>query len=121
VAYSNAWLIWHALPAAAAVIVGAGVLLAAKGTARHKGVGRLWVGLMLWVAASSFVLADHFSWIHLLSGWTLLSLTLAIIAIRRGHRRAHQRHMLGCAGGLLIAGALAVLTPGRLTAGLFGL
>lgn len=57
-----------------------------KGTRSHKLFGRLWVGLMLAVAISSFWILDirkgaGFSVIHLLSAWTLVSLALAIYSV----------------------------------------
>ena len=45
----------HALAAIAAVVLGAAQLAFAKGTARHQTLGWAWVGLMSYVAASSFL------------------------------------------------------------------
>tara|TARA_B100000214_G_scaffold306732_1_gene237827 strand:- start:247 stop:411 length:165 start_codon:yes stop_codon:yes gene_type:complete len=41
----------HALAAIAAMVLGAAQLASAKGTARHRTLGRAWVGLMSYVAA----------------------------------------------------------------------
>jgi uncharacterized membrane protein len=52
------------------------------------------------------------SFIHLLSAWTLVSLTLALYHIRRGNVRSHRNFMIGTFVGLVAAGAFA-LAPGR--------
>jgi uncharacterized membrane protein len=69
---------------------------------------------MLLTALSSFWITrdGQWSWIHLLSAWTLVSLASAIYAIRRGNLRAHRGFMVGTYLGLLGAGAGA-LAPGR--------
>jgi uncharacterized membrane protein len=54
-----------------------------------------------------------YSLVHLLSGWTIVALPMAIFAIRNRKVEAHRRAMTGMfVGGLLVAGALAFL-PGR--------
>jgi uncharacterized membrane protein len=93
------------------------MLLRRKGTASHRLLGRLWVGLMVGVAVSSFWIFEMRqgagpSWIHLLSVWTLVSLTAAVWFIRRGNVRAHQGFMIGTFAGLLGAG-IAAMAPGR--------
>ena len=107
----------HAGLAAAALAVGAAVLSRRKGTASHKLLGRSWVALMVAVALSSFWIFEirHGtgpSLIHLLSVWTLISLTLAVWFIRRGNVRAHRGFMIGTFIGLAAAG-LGALAPGR--------
>jgi len=58
------------------------------------------------------------SWIHLLSVLTLVTLGCAIYFIRRGNVRAHQRFMVGTLLGLAGAG-IGALMPGRFLAQLF--
>ena len=101
----------HLSTAVVALVLGAVVLASSKGTRRHKLLGRVWVGLMVLVAASSFWIG--FSWIHLLSAWTLISLACAIWFIRRGNVRAHRGFMIGTFLGLAGAG-LGALAPGRM-------
>lgn len=107
----------HLAGALTALALGTAILLRTKGTAMHKLLGRAWVALMTAVAVSSFwifnVERGTFSWIHLLSVWTLISLTLAIIAIRRGRVRAHRAFMIGTFLGLAGAG-IGALSPDRL-------
>ena len=93
------------------------MLLRRKGTASHKRLGRIWVGLMAAVALSSFWIFEIRrgagpSLIHLLSVWTLVSLALAVYYIRRGNVRAHRGFMIGTFIGLVVAGAFA-MAPGR--------
>lgn len=107
----------HLAAAILSLIVGALVLARTKGTRSHKMFGRLWVGLMLAVAISSFWILEirggaGFSVIHLLSAWTLVSLALAVYFIRRGNVRAHKGFMIGTFLGLAGAG-LGALAPGR--------
>jgi uncharacterized membrane protein len=54
------------------------------------------------------------SWIHLLSGWTIIALPIAVYAARRHKVSLHRRFMTGLfVGGLIVAGGFAFL-PGRL-------
>ena len=107
----------HLAAAIVSLLVGAAVLARTKGTASHKLLGRIWVALMLAVAISSFWIQGlnrgSFSWIHLLSAWTLISLACAIYFIRSGNVRAHRGFMVGTFLGLVGAG-IGALAPGRL-------
>ncbi len=107
----------HLGAAMLSLALGAVVLYRRKGTPSHKALGRVWVGLMLAVAISSFWILDiregaGFSVIHALSAWTLVSLALAVYFIRRGNVRAHKGFMIGTFLGLAGAG-LGALAPGR--------
>lgn len=54
------------------------------------------------------------SFIHLLSGWTIVGLPGAVYAIKRGKVASHRKAMTGMfVGGLILAGAFAFI-PGRL-------
>jgi uncharacterized membrane protein len=56
----------------------------------------------------------HFTWIHLFTVVTLVSLPLGIYRIRRGNVRGHAAAMKGLfIGGLVIAG-IFTLIPGRI-------
>ena len=73
----------HALAAFAALFLGAAQLLGKKGTATHRALGYVWVALMAAVALSSFFIhqikmVGLFSPIHLLSIFTLFSLSWAV-------------------------------------------
>ena len=113
-------VLMHLAAALLALGVGALNLARPKGTRSHRALGWLWVVLMASTALSSFWIfglrqGAGPSLVHLLSAWTLVSLAVAIVAIRRGKVRTHKAFMIGCFLGLLGAG-LGALAPGRLLA-----
>lgn len=99
-----------------ALSLGLAILLRRKGTSSHKILGRIWVVLMLFVAAGSFAIREidtpHMSYIHLLSAWTIVSVSVGVYCIRRHRVTAHAGFMIGTFVGLTVAGAFALL-PGR--------
>jgi uncharacterized membrane protein len=109
----------HAFAAMAAFALGAMQLAGVKGTARHRAVGLVWVGLMAVVAVSSFWIHEIRLWgpwspIHLLSIYVLVSLPFAVYYAHTHQVSQHRRAMLGMFfGGLVIAG-LFTLMPGRI-------
>lgn len=109
----------HAFAAMAAFIIGLAQFALPKGTPLHKQIGWLWVGLMVFVAASSFFIHQirmlgPWSPLHLLSLYTLGSLAYAIYAIRHGNTRGHKIAMISVFFfGLIVAGGFTFL-PGRL-------
>ncbi|CUB03779.1 DUF2306 domain-containing protein [Marinomonas fungiae] len=103
-------------------LIGAFILLAKKGTPRHKRLGKLYMVFMMLTAIISLLmpaqigptLLGHFGFIHLFSMLVLLCIPLGLIAIRRNNLRAHIGNMIGVyLGGIIIAGAFAFM-PGRL-------
>lgn len=116
----------HVLAAVSAFLLGALVLFRRKGDRLHKALGRVWAGLMLVVAISSFFitgigLIGPFSPIHLLSLYTVAGLAYAIWQIRRGNVAAHKGGMQSLyLGGLLIAGGFTFLPGRRMHQALFG-
>ena len=71
---------------------------------------------MLTVAISSLWIPRflHFTWIHLFTLLTLVTLPLAIYKIRRGNVKGHAASMKGLfIGGLVVAG-IFTLVPGRI-------
>ena len=113
----------HLCAAMIAAILGIWNLLSAKGTHRHKLVGRCWVVAMLAVTLPSFwilELADgSFSWIHGLTTFTLISMAVALWSIHNGRIRTHAITMIGTMTGLLIAGFFAMM-PGRTISRILG-
>ena len=110
----------HLATAVLALGIGALNLTRPKGTRAHRVLGWTWVGLMAGAAISSFWIfglrnGAGPSLVHLLSVWTLVALSCAIVAIRRGKVRMHKAFMIGTFLGLLGAG-LGALAPGRLLA-----
>jgi uncharacterized membrane protein len=106
--------LWTVIPA---IPLGGYVMLARKGTVRHRLLGRLWMALMLVTAGSTVFIRNlnngQFSWIHLLTLLTMIALPLAILSARQHRIADHRRHMLVFySGSMLIAGFFTLL-PGR--------
>ena len=112
-------VVFHLSTAIAALGLGALVLARPKGNAPHRLLGRIWVACMLLTAISSFWIGRNgqLSWIHILSAWVIISIVLAIVAIRRRDIKSHLRFMRGSYIGLVGAG-LFTLLPFRLLGGL---
>jgi uncharacterized membrane protein len=108
----------HASGALLALVLGTVMVVRRKGDQRHRRIGRVWMVLMYWVVLSSFGITrlnpGHLSWIHGLSAFTFLSLTMAWRAARRGDVQGHRGWAIGSYGGLLGAFAGAVAVPIRL-------
>ena len=106
----------HLLLAILAVGFGFKNLLSKKGGLTHKIIGWIWVTLMMYVAVSSFWIKELnnglYSWIHLLSIWVVISLTLSIYFIRKKKVFLHKIFMVGNFIGLTLAGIFTIL-PGR--------
>jgi uncharacterized membrane protein len=117
----NAWTLLiatHVVAALVSVALGVVQLARRKGDARHRLLGRVWVGLMLWAAFSSFWIRHlrdgAFSWLHILSLVTLVTVTLGVLAIRRGDVRGHRGNMVGSWLGSAIAMVFALAVPTRM-------
>jgi uncharacterized membrane protein len=113
----------HIAAAMTALLLGTVQLIGVKGTNAHRIVGWTWVIAMAVTAVSSLFIRQinpgSFSFIHLLSGWTIIALPMAVYAARKHRVLAHSRGMTGMfVGGLIVAGALTFL-PGRLMWALF--
>src|SRR4051794_18722001 len=109
----------HAAGATLAVLLGAyNLWLSRKGDLLHRRVGRVWFVIMYWVAFSSFGIKrlhpGHFSWIHGLSAWTIVSLTVALWAAFTHRIDLHKSFAAGSYFGLLGAGIAALAFPQRL-------
>lgn len=113
----------HIAGALAALLIGAVLMTQRKGAIFHRTAGWMWVGAMSLVAGSSIFITglngDHWSLIHLFTGWTLIALPIAVIAARRHVVKTHRRFMMGLFyGGLVINGVIAFI-PGRTMWNLF--
>ena len=111
----------HVAAAVTALAIGIVLLVGVKGNRLHRTLGWAWVLAMGATAISSFFIHQlnpngpgGLSLIHLLSGWTVVGLPMAVYAARRHRVAAHRRAMTGMfVGGLIVAGLLTFL-PGRL-------
>jgi uncharacterized membrane protein len=110
--------IWiHMTAAFSALVLGAALLSRRiKGDRMHRIAGWTWVGAMLTVAISSLWIPGfmHFTWIHVFTAITLVSLPLGVYRARTHNVKAHRATMIGLfSGGLIIAGIFTLL-PGRI-------
>ncbi|MDG6105077.1 DUF2306 domain-containing protein [Dactylosporangium aurantiacum] len=108
----------HASGATIAMLLGAWNLRRnPKGDRPHRLVGRVWVVAMYWTVLSSFFIKEltpgHFSWIHGLSAFTFVTLSIGLWAALTHRVETHRRFMTGSYFGLLGAFAGAVAVPSR--------
>lgn len=81
----------------------------------HRTMGYLWAAAMYYVCFSSFwIVSDgHFSWLHGLSAFTIVTVTLGLVSAIRGHIKSHLANMVGSYIGIAVAFIFAVSVPGR--------
>lgn len=108
----------HAFGAALALTLGGyNLWRTPKGNRQHRLVGRVWVVAMYWTVVSSFFIKEldpgHFSWIHLLSVFTFVTLSLGLWAAMTGRVERHRGFMRGSYFGLAGAFVGAVAVPQR--------
>lgn len=109
----------HAFAALAAFLLGVFQFASVKGATAHRVIGWLWVILMATVALSSLFVnttctLGPFSWIHILTLVTLITLPRAVLAARRHQVSRHARIMTTLFfGALVIAGGFTFM-PGRI-------
>ena len=109
----------HAIMAIIAIILGGIQLSMKKGGAIHKLLGRIWVGLMLIVAITSFFIHETKMWgdyspKHLLSLWTIFILGVGVYYARVGNIKRHKQVMIATYFFALILTGFFTLMPGRI-------
>ena len=109
----------HAIMAMIAIILGGIQLSMKKGGTIHKLLGRIWVGLMLIVAITSFFIHEIKLWgayspIHLLSLWTIFILGVGVYYARVGNIKRHKQVMIATYFFALILTGFFTLYPGRI-------
>ena len=112
----------HLMASLPAMLLGAMILWQPKGTKLHRAAGRAWGGLIFIACLSSIGIRDeqgNFTYIHILTLWTGFCVLVALRAIAQKKVRLHRAFMIGTFAGLMIAGSLAVATPGRFLHSLF--
>jgi uncharacterized membrane protein len=109
-------ILTHMLAAFAALALGTLVFARRKGDTTHRMAGRVWAGMMLVTAVSSFWIQSTggFSWIHGLSVVALILLGRGVWLAIRGNVARHRRVMQGLYGGALVLAGLFTLMPHRL-------
>lgn len=110
-------IIIHAVTASLSLLLGAFQLLRPKkGDRFHRMVGRTWVVCMYAVCASSFFIqgvSDGFSWLHGLSLFTTLTVSLGLYAAIKGNISAHKANMVGSYFGSVAAFVGVIAVPTR--------
>ena len=112
-------LVSHVVAAVTGVLLGAHqVWRRPHGDTRHRILGRVWVVVMLWTAVTSFWIRHlgdgAFSWLHVLSVVTLVTVTLGVVNARRGNIPAHRGNMVGSWLGAVGAMVAATAVPDRM-------
>ena len=111
----------HLLTVVPCVFLGAFLLIVKKGNKLHRITGRVYMSLMMITAIITLFmpalvgprLLNHFGFIHGFSFLTIYTVPTAIIAIKRGNVKSHQKKMvLLYFGAIIIAGGFTFF-PGR--------
>lgn len=110
-------IVLHVATVLPAIPLGGYLLLAKKGGALHKRLGKIWIGLMCATALSAIFIktGGSFSFIHIFVPLTLWSSYKVVASARRGDMKTHKKEILGLyLGALTIPGIVAFALPGRL-------
>ncbi|MFN2098928.1 DUF2306 domain-containing protein [Altererythrobacter sp. MF3-039] len=110
-------IVIHVATVLPAIPLGAWLLLAGKGGALHKLLGKIWIALMLTTASSAIFIqtGGSVSLIHLFVPLTFWVSYKVVATARRGDIKAHRSEILGLYFGALgIPGLVALVLPGRL-------
>jgi uncharacterized membrane protein len=111
----NALLVSHVVTALFVLAIGPVQILRRRRDRIHRTMGYLWVAAMYYVCISSFwiVTAGHFTWLHGLSAFTIVTVTLGLVSAIRRNIRSHLGNMIGSYIGIAVAFVFAVTVPGR--------
>ncbi|MFZ5744040.1 MAG: DUF2306 domain-containing protein [Pseudomonadota bacterium] len=108
----------HVATVLPAVPLGAWLMLARKGTPRHKALGKIWVALMVVTALAALFIRQinggGFSPIHIFVPMTLHGAWKTISTARRGDIGAHKKALIGLYLGALTIPGLFAFMPNRL-------
>ncbi|CAM3683030.1 DUF2306 domain-containing protein [Rheinheimera salexigens] len=106
----------HLVVAMLAIVIGALVVLAKKGTSKHKWLGRAYVAMMLAVNVTAFLIYElfgGFGLFHWMALFSLLSVVIGYVPARLrkpGWKAQHAYFMCGSYVGLLAAFAAETMT-----------
>jgi uncharacterized membrane protein len=111
----NVLLVSHVITALFVLAIGPFQILRRRRDRIHRTMGYLWVAAMYYVCFSSFwIVSDgHFSWLHGLSAFTIVTVTLGLVSAIRGNVPSHLGNMIGSYIGIAVAFIFAVTVPGR--------
>ncbi len=116
-AYNKLPVLIHVASVVPTIPLGAYLLLAPKGTPRHRSLGKLWLVLMLVTATSAIFIKSggDFSLIHLFVPMTFHAAWKVMDTARKGQIAAHKKHLVFTyLAALMLPGVAAFLIPGRL-------
>lgn len=111
----NALLVSHVVAALFVLAIGPVQIFRRRRDRIHRTMGYLWVAAMYYVCVSSFwiVSEGHFTWLHGLSAFTIVTVTLGLISAIRRNIRSHLGNMIGSYIGIAVAFIFAVTVPDR--------
>ena len=115
--YAKLPVIIHVATVLPAIPLGGYLLLARKGTTRHKQLGKLWLVLMLVTATSAIFIQSSggFSPIHIFVPITFHAAWKTVATARRGDIAGHKKHLVFTyLTALMIPGIAAFAFDGRL-------
>ena len=115
--YAKLPIILHVAAVLPTIPLGGWLLLARKGTALHKQLGKVWLVLMLITATTAIFIqtSGTFSWIHLFVPLTFHAAWKVMSTARKGDIKAHKAHLVRTyLTALMIPGIAAFAVPGRL-------
>ena len=99
------------------MILGSVLMTLRKGRRFHLVAGWVWVSLVAVTAGSTLFITqlNHGSWslLHLFTGWTLITLPLAVWAAKRHVVAQHRRAMMGLFYGGFAINFFIAFIPGR--------
>lgn len=107
----------HLATALTALLLGSALMMVRKGRWFHRTAGWVWVSLVALVAGSSLAITSlnpgRYSLLHLLTGWTLIILPLAVVWAKRRDVPRHRRAMMGLFYGAFALNLTIAFIPGR--------
>lgn len=111
----NVLLVSHVVAALFVLAIGPFQVFRWRRDRVHRTMGYLWVAAMYYVCLSSFwiVTDGHFSWLHGLSAFTIVTVTVGLISAIRHNFPAHLGNMIGSYIGIAVAFVFAAAVPGR--------
>jgi len=113
----NAAIMFHVATVIPCVPLGLYLLIARKGDAMHKALGKLWIALMVVTATSTLFIHEGMalSWIHIFVPMTYRASWIIVSSARKGDIKRHKAEIVSLfLGALMIPGIFAIVLPGRL-------
>lgn len=111
-----ALIVFHAIAASYVLVLGPVQILRPRRDRMHRILGRTWVVAIALTCLSSFGIraGGGFSWLHALSVFTMVTVTLGVLGAIRHNEIGHRANMIGSYLGTVGAFVFAVAAPGRI-------